>query len=80
MCCCISHPPSSCAQVEYYGHTKANNLGKLILPRIKREWRDIKAAAREGLARVRGRPAEKAPKVEIAGGGAAVPERQLREE
>jgi hypothetical protein len=46
-------------QVEYYGHVKVKGLGKVLSPQFKAAWREIKANAKEGLARVRGRPAER---------------------
>lgn len=45
-------------QVEHYSHTEVKGLATILAPKFKSEWRDITNAAREGLARVRGRPAE----------------------
>jgi hypothetical protein len=59
--------------VEYYGHVQVKGLGKLLAPQFKAAWRDIKYGAREGLARVRGRPAERsetAAAPRVAAGGA----------
>ena len=44
--------------VECFSHTEAKGLDKLLLPAFKKEWRAVKEAAREGLARRQGRPAE----------------------
>jgi hypothetical protein len=44
--------------VEHYSHFHLVGVSKLLAPLLKPQWRDIKAAAREGLARLQGRPAE----------------------
>lgn len=51
-------PTDNSAVVEYFGNVKVKGLGKLLTPLFKSEWREIKANAREGLARLQGRPAE----------------------
>jgi hypothetical protein len=57
-------------QVEYFGHVKVKGLGALFSPEIKKEWRDIKVAAREGLARQQGRPAETSKATAVPARGA----------
>ena len=51
-------PTADSVLVEFYGHTKVMGFGKILAPLFKSQWREIKNGAREGLARVQGRPAE----------------------
>ena len=51
-------PTADSVLVEYYGHTKVTGFGKVLSPLFKSQWREIKEGAREGLARLQGRPAE----------------------
>ncbi len=57
--------------MEYYGHVKVKGMGKILAPQFKAEWRAIKEAAREGLARRLGRPAETAAAAAVGGPVAA---------
>ena len=51
-------PSPDSSLVEYYGHVHLVGAAKLLAPVFKPQWRDIKQGAREGLARLQGRPAE----------------------
>ena len=51
-------PTADSVLVEFYGHTKVMGFGKILSPLFKSQWREIKNGAREGLARLQGRPAE----------------------
>ena len=51
-------PRESTSLVEYYGHVKIVGFAKVLSPLFKAQWRDVKQGAREGLARLQGRPAE----------------------
>jgi hypothetical protein len=51
-------PRKDASLVEHYSHFHLVGVSKLLAPLLKPQWRDIKAAAREGLARLQGRPAE----------------------
>ena len=51
-------PTAGSTLVEFYGHTKVIGFGKVLSPLFKSQWREIKNGAREGLARLQGRPAE----------------------
>ena len=58
--------------MECFSHTEAKGLDKLLLPKFKAEWRAVKDAAREGLARRQGRPAEAEPAAGMAARDAPV--------
>ena len=70
-------PTPDSVLVEYYGHTKVAGFGKVLAPLFKSQWREIKEGAREGLARLQGRPAEGAAgaKLGAASEMLATPER-----
>ena len=68
-------PTPGSTLVEYYGHTKVVGFGKLLSPLFKSQWKEIKQSAREGLARLQGRPAEGAIGTKNQGAEAATPAR-----